>query len=384
MSQLHPPDGQGFPARLRIIAGDTIAPTMLLAALLVLAVLYTLYFARAVLLPIVLAVLLALILMPAVRALKRLHVPRGAGAAIVVAALVASLGGLIAAIYDPAMQWIEKAPSTLLEVESKLRGIKKSVEGMAKVAEKVEQLANPSPAVTAKPQPVAPPAQSSLLQRTFSTTLTFLITTGTTLVLLYFLLATSDVLLEKTLHVMPTRAHEKRLLEITRAIESQLARYFGTVTLINAGLGIATGLAMYWLDMPNPVLWGAMAFAFNYFPYLGAGASLVVLTIVSALTFDELRDVLLAPAVFFSFTIVEGQFLSPLIIGRHLTLSPIVILISMLFWAWLWGVVGALLAVPILVGFKICCEHVESMKPIGIWIAGRNPEPPAGQLATNQ
>ena len=88
-----------------------------------------------------------------------------------------------------------------------------------------------------------------------------------------------------------------------------MARYFGTVTLINAGLGIATGIAMYWLGMPNPVLWGAMAFAFNYFPYLGAAASLAVLTVVAALTFDELRQVLAVPAVFFTFTVIEGQFL---------------------------------------------------------------------------
>ena len=94
---------------------------------------------------------------------------------------------------------------------------------------------------------------------------------------------------------MPTRADKKRVVEIVREIESQMARYFGTVTLINAGLGIATGIAMYWLGMPNPVLWGAMAFAFNYFPYLGAAASLAVLTVVAALTFDELREVLPCP-----------------------------------------------------------------------------------------
>jgi predicted PurR-regulated permease PerM len=200
-------------------------------------------------------------------------------------------------------------------------------------------------------------------------------------VLLYFLLATSDVLMQKTVHAMPTHAGKKRFLEIAHTIESQMARYFGTVTLINAGLGIATGLAMYWLDMPNPALWGAMAFAFNYFPYLGAGASLIVLTVVAAFTFDELRQVLLVPAVFFSFTIVEGQFLSPLIIGRHLILSPIVILVSMLFWAWLWGLVGALLAVPILVAIRIFCEHNERLRAVGEWLGGRIDAPESRELA---
>ena len=382
MDELQPRAKWDFSAPVLRIGEDRISATTLLAVLVVLAVLYTLYFARVVLLPIVLACLLALILAPAVRALKRLRVPRPLGAAIVVATLVACLGGLVNWIYDPAVQWIDNAPSTLAEVDRKLRGLRKSVEEVAKVAEKVEQLATPAAAAgAAKPQPAAPAAQSSLMQRTFNTTLTFLLTTGTTLVLLYFLLATSDVLMQKTVQLMPTRADKKRVVEIARKIESRMASYFGTVTLINAGLGIATGFAMSWLDMPNPVLWGVMVFAFNYFPYLGAAASLTVLTLVAALTFDGLRQVLVVPAVFFTFTIIEGQILAPWIIGRNLILNPVVILLSMLFWAWLWGVIGALLAVPILVAFQSFCEHNETMKPVGELLAGKRTEPEIVELA---
>ena len=379
MNEQPPPPAPGSFARLRGLAGD---PTNLLAALVVLAVLYTLYFARGFLLPIVLAFVLSVILTPAARALRRMRIPRTLAAALVTAALTASLGGLLAWIYDPAAEWIQKAPYTLSEVESKLRKIKKSVEGMAKVAEKVEQLAAPSTTPSAKPPPAPAPTQPTLLHKTFSTTLVVLVTAGTTLVLLFFLLASGDILLQKTVHMMPTRADKARVVSIVRDIESQMARYFGTVTLINMGLGIATGIAMYWLGMPNPVLWGAMAFAFNYCPYLGAAASLAVLTVVAALTFDELQEVLAVPAVFFTFTVIEGQLLSPLIIGRNLILNPVVILLSMLFWAWLWGVVGALLAVPILVGFKIVCDHNERLKPLGEWLGGRLDAPGAAELAT--
>jgi predicted PurR-regulated permease PerM len=204
------------------------------------------------------------------------------------------------------------------------------------------------------------------------------------LVLLFFLLAAGDTLLQRTIKVMPTRADKARVVQIVREIESQMARYFGTVTLINVGLGIATGGAMAWLGMPNPVLWGAMAFLFNYCPYLGAAASLAVLTVVAALTYEDLHQVVAVPAVFFTFTVIEGQFLSPLIIGRHLILNPVVILISILFWAWLWGVVGALLAVPILVGFKIFCEHNERLKALGEWLGGKREAPAAGELATKE
>ena len=382
MSEPVPPEKPDSLAYLRRFTGDPLNPTTLLTALLVLAVLYTLYFARAFLLPIILALLFAVILTPAVRALLRLRIPRALAAALVTIGLAGSLGGLIASIYDPAVQWIEKAPSTLGEVERKLRGIKKSVEGVAKVAEKVEQLATPATSTSgAKPPPAPAPVQPNLLHKTFSTTLAVLVTIGTMLVLLFFLLATGDILLQKTVHAMPTRADKTRVVEIVSGIESQMARYFGAVTLINAGLGIATGIAMYWLGMPNPVLWGAMAFAFNYFPYLGAAASLAVLSVVAALTFDELPQVLAVPAVFFTFTVIEGQILSPLIIGRHLVLNPVVILLSMLFWAWLWGVVGAFLAVPILVGIRIFCEHHDRLKPLGEWLGGRIDAPGSRELA---
>ena len=377
--QAPPPDRQSF-AYLRSVAAERFHPTALLATLVTLAVLYTLNFARDLLLPIVLAFVLAFILMPAVRALQRLHVPRVVAAGLVTAVLASSLGGLLAWIYDPATEWIQKAPYTLSEVERKLRAVRKSVEGVAKVAEKVEQLATPPTSTSAKPPPA--PAQPNLLQRTFRTTVAVLVAVGTMFVLLLFLLATGDSLLQRTVKVMPTRADKARVLQIVREIESQMARYFGTVTLINMGLGVATGIAMAWLGMPNPVLWGAMAFVFNYCPYLGAAASLVVLTVVAALTFEDVHQVLAVPGVFFAFTVLEGQFLTPFIIGRHLILNPVVILLSMLFWAWLWGVVGALLAVPILVGFKIVCEHDERLKPLGEWLGGRSEPPAHGELAT--
>ncbi len=383
MSEQPPPAGD-YPSGLLKLAEEKQTPSLLLAGLLVLAILYTLYFARAVLLPVVLAILLALILMPAVRALHWLHIPRALGAAVVVVALVNILIGLISWIYDPATQWIEKAPSTLSEVERKMRGIRKSVDEVAKVAERMEQLATTATttaAPTTKPQPTPAPAMPSFLQRTFSTTITFLVTTGMTLVLLYFLLAMGDMLLQKAVEAMPTFADKKRVVEITRKVESRVATYLGTVTMINAGLGLATGFAMSWLGMPNPVLWGVMVFFLNFFPYIGAATSLAILTLVAMLTFDELTDVLVVPAVFFTLAVIEGQILAPLIIGRNLILNPVAILLSMLFWGWLWGVAGALLAVPILVAFHSFCEHIETLKPLGEFLAGRSTESRAAQLA---
>ncbi|HET7237387.1 MAG TPA: AI-2E family transporter, partial [Terrimicrobiaceae bacterium] len=195
-----------------------------------------------------------------------------------------------------------------------------------------------------------------------------------TVVLLYFLLASGDMFLRKLVRVLPRLKDQKHVVEIARTIQSDMARYLSTITYINLGLGIATTISMYLLGMPNPVLWGVMVAIFNYVPYVGASTSLLVLTAVAFFTFDEISHIVLVPAVFFSLTVLEGQILTPILTGRRLTLNPVVIFVSMLVWGWLWGVVGALMAVPILMTFKICCDHIESLSAIGEFLSGRQVE----------
>jgi predicted PurR-regulated permease PerM len=348
-------------------------PGVALGALLVLAVLYTLYFARAVLLPVVLAVLLALVLSPLVKGLAKARLPEPIGAAMVVLALLSAIGFGVARLAEPAAQWIERAPATLGDLESKLRGLKKSVEGVSKAAQKVEEItAVDGQAKQKQKVAVEPP---SLAGRLLSGTQAFLASALATIVLLYFLLAAGDMFLRKTVRVIPTFSDKKRAVAMMRTVEGDMARYLSTVTCINAGLGAATAIAMHWLDMPNPVLWGVMVAVLNYVPFVGPGVSLLVLTGVAILTFDSLGDAWVVPAVFSVLVIIEGQIVAPIVIGRHLTLNPVVIFIGMLFWGWLWGVVGALIAVPILMTFRIVCNHVESLAPVGEFLSGRRDEP---------
>ena len=351
----------------------SLRPGIALTALLVLAIFYTLYFARAILLPVVLAILLALVLSPVVKALTKLRIPPPLGAAAVVLVLLLGLGYGVSRLAEPAAQWIERAPATLGELEGKLRKLRKSVEGVSKAAQKVEEMATVD--AQAKQKQKVQVAAPSLAGRLLSGTQKFLVSAATTIVLLYFLLAAGEAFLFKTVQLMPTLADKKRAVAMVRTIESDMVRYLSTATCINAGLGAATALAMYLLGMPNPVLWGVMIALLNYVPFLGPFVGLIILTMVALLTFDGIGDAMLVPTVFSVLVILEGQILTPYILGRNLTLHPVMVFLAMLLWGWLWGIVGALMAVPLLMTFKIACNHVPSLAPLGEFLGARRSEP---------
>jgi predicted PurR-regulated permease PerM len=350
-------------------------PGVALSGLFVLSIFYTLYFARAILLPIVLAALLAIVLSPLVKMLARLRIPEPVGAAAVLIALLCTMGYGAYKLAEPAAQWIERAPATLGELERKLRALKKSFEGVSKAAQKVEEIAAGGDQATQKQKLAVAVAPPSLAGKLLAGTQTFLVAAAATIVLLYFLLATGEMFLRRVVRVIPGRSDKKRAVTMIRTIESDIARYLSTITFINVGLGAATAVAMYLLDMPNPVLWGVLVALLNYVPFIGPFFGLVVLTTVAILTFDQVGHALLVPAVFSLLVIVEGQILTPVIVGRNLTLNPVIIFIGMLFWSWLWGIVGALIAVPILMTFKIVCDHVPSLAPVAELLSGRREEP---------
>jgi predicted PurR-regulated permease PerM len=184
-------------------------------------------------------------------------------------------------------------------------------------------------------------------------------------ILLYFLLASGDLFLRKLIGVLPKLADKKRAVQIARDIEENISIYLFTVTTINAALGIAAGLAMAWLGMPNPALWGVLAGVSNFIPYVGAIGVAGVLGLVALTAFGSASAALVPPLVFLTITSIEGYLVTPWILGRRLTLNPVVVFVSLMFWGWLWGLPGGLLAAPILATFKIFCDHIEPLAPVG-------------------
>lgn len=343
------------------IEGQVRTRSLAINMLLLLALFYTLYFARALFLPIVLAILLSFVFAPTVRLLRRAHIPEAAGAGLIVAGLLSVVGFGIYNLAGPAGEWLEKAPTVMQQIERKIRVIKKPVEEVSEATKRVEEMASVGQANVRTVQVQQKPLASLILSETGE----FLFGAVSTFVLLLFLLASGNRFLQKIVRTLPRLEDKKRAVEVAREMETEISTYLFTIALINTGLGTATAIAMHFLGMPNPLLWGVMVALLNFIPYVGDMISVTVLAIVALLTFDNAGYALLVPIVYYVLTATEGQLITPMILGRRFTLNPVVILVSLMFWGWLWGIPGALLAVPFLVTMKIFCDHVEPLSKFG-------------------
>lgn len=336
--------------------------SLAITGLFVLAAFYTLYFAQAFFLPIVLAMLLNFLLSPIIRALKGARIPEPLGAALVILALLGAAGGAVYGLSGPAKEWGAKLPESMREARSRLKAIRKPVEQVSKTAEQVEQATKVSDASATQEVVVKGP---SLSERVFGTTQTIMTGSLEVIILLYFLLASGDLFLQKLIKVLPQLRDKKKAVAIARETESSISTYLVTITLLNLGLGSAVAAAMFLLGMPSPLLWGALAGLAEFVPYVGAASMLAVLSLAGLVSFDQAGHALLVPGAYLAINFLQSQFISPLILGRRLTLNPVAIFVGLVFWWWIWGVPGAFIAVPLIATFKIFCDHIEALAPIG-------------------
>jgi predicted PurR-regulated permease PerM len=338
-----------------------------LSGLFLLAIFYTMYFVRSLLLPIVLALLLSYLLRPIVRGMAKAKVPPLIGAALLLLSLVGLIGYGVSFLAAPAAGWLEKAPYSLQQLQQKLLPFKKPMEKVAQASGAIENLTatdnqqSKTPTVEVKEHP--------LTDRLMVQTPELIVSALTMLILLYFLLGYDGVFLAKLIKLMPTLSDKKRAVSIANEIEAQVSRYLFTVTLINCALGFAVGTTVGLLGLPNPVMWGAMVALLNFVPYLGALTGIICMTLGAVLSFDSLSYALLFPASYFILATLEGNFITPMVMGRSLTLNPVLVLLSLTFWGWMWGITGVILAVPILAAVKIFCSHIKPMEPLAEFIS---------------
>ena len=345
------------------------SPLIILA---VLASLYTLYFARAFLLPVTFAILLTFLLSPSVRWLARLHIPAPLGAAIVVLALIGGVGLAAYELAGPVQTWTAKAPQSVATAERELRKLLKPFERFTRTAQQVETAAGGGAAPQAQEVVVRGP---TIVSRIFGSTQRFLAGLLEVVILLYFLLAAGDLFLRKLIKVLPHLTDKLKAIRIARQTEASISTYLRTVALINLVEGAVVAGAMQLLGMPNPLLWGALVTVLEFIPYLGAFTFLVVLFVAALGTYQSLGPALLPPAAFLLINLLQANLFSPILQGRRLALNPVAVFVGLAFWFWIWGVPGAFIGVPILAAFKICCEHIESLAPIGEFLSAREETP---------
>jgi len=337
-----------------------------LTGLLLLACFYTLYLAEGFFAPLVLAIVFNFFLSPFVRMLGKLRIPNAAGAGIVMVACLGIMAFLVYEFSSPVSDWLERAPDVLSNLSTEFQKLKKPVAKMTQATEQVTKIADVATPDTGK----KPPAQvelkrPALTDGLFSKTRDIVLELVVFLVMLYFLLSSGDLFLRKLIHVLPRLEDKKRAVMIMREIEDHISKYLLTVAMINACLGAAATLAFWALGMPNPALWGGLAFVLNFIPYLGALTEIIIISLVAAATFPHLSHALLVPASFLGIATIEGNFLTPYVMGRRMTLNPVVIFASITLGGFLWGILGVFLAVPALVMLKIFCDHIVPLASIG-------------------
>lgn len=321
---------------------------------------YALYLTGEIVVPIIIAFLLKMVLQPAMEMLVDIHLPRFLAALLIVVVLLGAISALGFVLSAPAATWVSKAPESLARLEKRLSGLSEMARNFQKATHDVEKISEDSTA----PAAVAvkgPPLSTFLFSGTRALTAGLL----TIVVLLFFLLVSGNSFLRRIVEILPTLENKKQAVDITYEIQRTVSTYLGTVTVMNGAVGILTGIAAYFCGLNDPILWGCLAFLLNYIPIVGPLVGVAILALAGLLSFDSIWAALLPAGIYLMIHLAEGEAITPMLLARQLTLNPVVVIIALVFWYWMWGVAGALLAVPMLATFKIVCDRIEPLMAIG-------------------
>lgn len=332
-----------------------------LTLLALLAALVAIDTAAAVLLPVLLGGFLALLLNPAVRWLSAGWLPRTLAAALVVGSLIGGLLGVGWAVHAPAMQAIEQSPRVIGELKQRVQRLTRPVLAAGKVSEALEAIE--SIGERAPRRRVEVVREDTAFSARFGGLLVIAASAGSTLVLVYLFLVYGEALFRRAVTIAPTLREKRTTVAIVRSVQSEISRYVGAVTLVNLALGAATAAALHLLGVRDALLWGLLAALLNFVPYIGPLVGALVLLAVGLLQFDTALPALAPAAAYLALNVLESQLVTPMVLGRNFALNPVVIVLWLLFWGWLWGALGLLLAMPMLVCAKIVCGHSERLRP---------------------
>jgi predicted PurR-regulated permease PerM len=341
--------------------------------LFILALLAGAYLAKEVLLPIILAFILKLLLQPVMRWMARLRLPRVVASLLVIVALFGVIVGLGELLSAPAANWANKLPEGLPRLQERVKIISAPLNTLNHLLIHAKSMMGKAiPGGGAGAAAAAVPGsdlQTALVAGAQTFTAQFL----TTFLVLFFLLMSGDTFLRRLVEVMPRFRDKRQVTDISQQIEADISVYLVTITVMNALVGIATGLAMWALGLEDAVLWGAIAFLLNFVPILGPLTGVAIFLGVGMLSLEPLWKAFMPMVLYSVIHIIEGETVTPMLLARRFTLNPVLVIISLLFWDWMWGIPGAILAVPMLAILKIVCDRIRSLAALGHFLEGEKP-----------
>ncbi|HZV04180.1 MAG TPA: AI-2E family transporter [Gemmataceae bacterium] len=339
--------------------------TALLAGLLLFAALAAAYAAAEVVLPIVLALVFTFLLQPMMRGLTHLHVPRALAAVLIISAVLAIFAAIGAAISTPARNWAEHLPENLPRVEARLRFLGRPIGELNEVWQRVDKThANAGMA-----------AAAWIPEIVFRGTQRFASGFFETILVLFFLLVSGETFLRRLVELMPRFKDKRQVVELSQQIEANISVYLVTITLMNGAVGAATAIIMWGSGVGDPILWGVVAFILNFIPIIGPTFGTGLFLFVGLLTVPSFWSALAPATLYFIVHVLEGETITPMLLARRFTLNPVVVVVSLIFWFWMWGVPGAILSVPMLAIAKIVCDGVTPLNGIGYFLEGDSRAP---------
>lgn len=346
---------------------------MCLIVLAVLAIFYSLYFTAPILLPFVFALVVNLLMLAPMRFMtQKLHLPRHVAALLLIVAVFGVVGGIATTISVPAAGWLSRVPQALPALQQKLALLRGPIDALQSDYVRLSAFFNGhhTTRVMHANSLGGDGALSRFGSSVLASTRDFADGFFSMLLMLFFLMTEGDTLLRRVVEIMPTFAEKRRVVQMALQIERNVSVYLVTITIMNVVVGVLNVIQCWVTGVPNPLLWGVLAFLLNYIPIIGPLTGMLVYFVVGLFSFSSVLHALIPPLIYLFVHILEGETITPMLLARRFTLNPVFVVGSLLFWNWMWGISGAILSVPMLAVFKIICDHIEVLAPLGHILGG--------------
>lgn len=325
-------------------------------------VIFILNIAKDILMPIALSLILSFIFSPIIKRLENLNISRSISAAFIVFSILFFVIIGIKISLTPINEWFDHTPILLKQIERKLNPIRKTVKEVDKAAEEIDRITSLS-----NDSPLTIEIEENKFKNKFYDNLQYIVTNIILIAfLLYFILSWGKVVLLKTSNLFKDKEKQNVFLEISSTLEYEISKYMITITIINVCLAAIVGIFLYLVNMPNAITWSILTLVLNFIPYLGPFLAVILLGVTALISFDGFQIPLLIVSIFVTLTVIEGQIITPLVLGNSFSINPLIVFINIMFWYWLWGVAGVFIAVPFLIILNLMGDRVDFLHSISV------------------